>query len=137
MPISLLNPASLPPPSGFSHGVLADGGRWLFLAGQTGTDDSGAIAAPKDLVAQFAAALANLQVVVTEAGGRMTDVVKLTIYVTDKAAYRASLAPLGAAYRQVFGRYYPAMTLVEVKSLFDDRALVEIEGLAVLAGSTP
>jgi enamine deaminase RidA (YjgF/YER057c/UK114 family) len=137
MPISLLNPASLPAPSGFSHGVLADGGRLLFLAGQTGTDVSGAIAAPKDLVAQFAAALANLQVVVAEAGGRMTDVVKLTIYVTDKAAYRASLAPLGAAYRQVFGRYYPAMTLVEVKSLFDDRALVEIEGLAVLGNSTP
>jgi enamine deaminase RidA (YjgF/YER057c/UK114 family) len=139
MPISLLNPASLPAPSGFSHGVLAEGGRLLFLAGQTGLDSTGAIVAPNDLVAQFAAALANLQVVVVEAGGRMTDVVKLTIYVTDKAAYRASLAPLGAAYRQVFGRYYPAMTLVEVKSLFDDRAMVEIDGLAVLAdsGSTP
>jgi enamine deaminase RidA (YjgF/YER057c/UK114 family) len=147
MSISLVNPASLAPPSGFSHGVLADGGRLLFLAGQTGTDfgaahevtpgADGAIAAPKDLVAQFAAALANLQVVVAEAGGKMTDVVKLTIYVTDKAAYRASLAPLGAAYREVFGRYYPAMTLVEVKSLFDDRAMVEIDGLAVLAGSQP
>jgi enamine deaminase RidA (YjgF/YER057c/UK114 family) len=157
MPISLLNPASLPRPSGFSHGVLADGGRLLFLAGQTGTDvgaahevtlgadaahevtpgADGAIAASTDLVLQFAAALANLQVVVAAAGGQMTDVVKLTIYVTDKAAYRASLAELGAAYRQVFGRYYPAMTLVEVKSLFDDRAMVEIEGLAVLAGSPP
>lgn len=147
MPISVLNPAALPPPSGFSHGVLADGGRLLFLAGQTGTDvgaahevtlgADGAIAAPKDLVAQFARALANLQLVVAEAGGRMTDVVKLTIYVTDKAAYRASLASLGAAYREVFGRYYPAMTLVEVTSLFDDRALVEIDGLAVLGGSPP
>jgi enamine deaminase RidA (YjgF/YER057c/UK114 family) len=107
------------------------------LGGQTGTDASGAIAAPKDMVAQFACALANLQLVVTEAGGRMTDVVKLTIYVTDKAAYRASLASLGAAYREVFGRYYPAMTLVEVKSLFDDRAMVEIDGLAVLGGSPP
>lgn len=137
MPISLLNPAALPVPSGFSHGVLAEGGRLLFLAGQTGVDSRGTIAVPNDLVAQFAAALANLQVVVGEAGGRMTDVVKLTIYVTDKAAYRASLAPLGAAYRQVFGRYYPAMTLVEVKSLFDDRAMVEIDGLAVLGGAAP
>lgn len=62
----------------------------------------------------------------------MTDVVKLTIFITDKAAYRANLKPVGDAYRSVFGRYYPAMTLVEVKSLFDEAALVEIEGMAVI-----
>lgn len=128
-----IKPQSLVPPSGYTPGLLTTGGRLLFLAGQTGMDASGAIAAPGDLVAQFSQALANLQAVVAEAGGQMTDIVKLTIFVTDKAAYRALLAEIGAAYRAVFGKYYPAMTLVEVRSLYDDQALVEIEGIAVLA----
>ena len=80
----------------------------------------------------FRQALANLQAVAAEAGGEMTDIVKLTIFVTDKAAYQANLKPIGEAYRSFFGRYYPAMTLVEVKSLFDDEAMVEIEGMAIL-----
>ena len=104
----------------------------MFLAGQTGMDAAGRIAEPGDLVAQFRQALANLQAVVAEAGGEMSDIVKLTIFVTDKAAYKANLKPIGEAYRSFFGRYYPAMTLVEVKSLFDDEALVEIEGMAML-----
>jgi len=128
----ILNPASLAKPIGYANGLLTTGGRLLFLAGQTGMDASGQIAAPNDLVAQFQQALANLQAVVTEAGGTMTDIVKLTLYVTDKRAYRDQLKPIGEVYRSVFGRYYPAMTLVEVKSLFDDLALIEVEGLAVL-----
>jgi len=87
------------------------------------------------VVAQFHQALANLRTVVEEAGGTMTDIVKLTLFVTDKAAYRLNLKPIGEVYRSVFGRYYPAMTLVEVKSLFDDAAMVEIEGIAVLSQS--
>ncbi len=130
---TIVNPAALVRPSGYAHGVLTRGGRLLFLAGQTGMDASGAIAAPGDIVAQFAQALANLQAVVAEAGGQMTDIVKLTMYVTDKAAYQAHSKPIGAAYRAVFGRYYPAMTLVEVKSLYDPEALLEIDGLAVIA----
>ena len=129
---TLISPKSLAPPSGYTPGVLTTGGRMLFLAGQTGMDATGAIGAPADMAAQFAQALANLQVVVAEAGGQMTDIVKLTIFVTDKATYRAQLEPIGAAYRAVFGKYYPAMTLVEVRSLYDDQALVEIEGVAVL-----
>jgi len=128
----VLNPPTLAPPSGYANGILVEGGRLVFLAGQTGTDATGAIAHPGDLVAQFRRALANLGVVVEEAGGAMTDIVKLTIFVTDKAAYRAQLKPIGEAYRSFFGRYYPAMTLVEVKSLFDDQAWVEIEGMAVI-----
>ena len=127
-----VSPASLPTPSGFTHGILTTGGRLLFLAGQTGMDGSGAMAAPGDMVAQFSQALANLQAVVAEAGGAMTDIVKLTLFVTDKAAYRAQLEPIGAAYRAVFGRYFPAVTLVEVRSLYDDQALIEIDGMAVL-----
>ena len=131
MPKTILNPASLAKPSGYAHGIAASG-RLLFLAGQTGMDASGRILAPGDLVAQFQQALANLKVVLDEAGGQMSDIVKLTLFVTDKRAYRAQLKPIGAAYRAFFGHYYPAMTLVEVKSLFDDAALIEIEGIAVL-----
>ena len=126
-----INPSSLAKPSGYSNGILAEG-RLLYLAGQTGMDATGRIAAPGDLVAQFAQALANLKAVVTEAGGAMTDVVKLNIYVTDKNSYKTNLKPIGEAYRSVFGKHYPVMTLVEVKSLFDDEAMVEIEGLAVV-----
>lgn len=129
---SLLNPASLTKPSGYTHGVLTTGGRMLFLSGQPGMDASGNVIAPGNLVAQFAQALANLKAVVQEAGGSMTDIVKLTFYVTDKDAYKAQLKPIGAAYRSFFGNYYPASTLLEVKNLYDDNALIEIDGIAVI-----
>ena len=129
---SLFNPPALAKPSGYAHGVLVEGGRVLFLAGQTGMGPEGNIASPGDLVAQFAQALFNLRAVVEAAGGTMTDIVKLNLYVADKAAYKANLRPIGEAYRSFFGRYYPAMTLVEVKGLFDDDALVEIEGIAAI-----
>jgi len=128
---TILNPASLARPSGYAHGVLASG-RLLFLAGQTGIDASGRIMAPGDLVSQFRQVLANMKAVLDEAGGQMSDVAKLTIFVTDKRAYHDQLKPIGAAYRDFFGRYFPAMTLVEVKSLFDDDALIEVEGIAML-----
>jgi len=128
----VVNPASLAKPSGFSHGMLASGGRLLFLAGQTGLDADGRITAPGDLVAQFRQVLANLQSVVAQAGGKLTDITQLRIFVTDKAAYRANRKALGQVYRSFLGKHYPAMTLVEVKSLLDDDALVEIEGVAVI-----
>lgn len=127
-----VNPAILVKPSGYAHGIVTHGGRSLFLAGQTGMDQSGKIATPNDIVAQFTQALNNIKAVIDEADGEMTDIVKLNLFVTDKAAYQANLKPIGASYRDFFGRYYPAMTLVEVKSLFDDQALIEIEGIAVL-----
>ncbi len=133
----ILNPETLAKPAGYSHAVMTKGGRLLFLAGQPGCDVNGKITAPGDITAQFAQSFANLKAVVEAAGGTMTDIVKLTLYVTDKAAYLANLRGIGGAYRSYFGRYYPAMTLVEVKSLFDDQALVEIDGLAVLPEGTP
>jgi len=127
-----INPGSMVKPTGYAHGVIASGGRLLFLAGQPGLDTTGNVASPGDMVAQCAQAYANLKTVIQAAGGTTSDVVKLTIYVTDRAAYKANLKSIGAAYRNVFGKHYPAMTLVEVKSLFDDDALVEIDGLAVI-----
>lgn len=129
---TLLNPAALPKPSGYSHGVLTRGGAVVFLAGQTAMNAEGAIAAPGDLVAQFRLALENLRTVLHEAGGSMTDLVKLTLYVTDKRAYQANRQAIGGVYREFFGKYYPAITLVEVKGLWDDAALLEIEGVAVI-----
>ena len=130
----LINPAAWVKPSGYAHGVSASSGWMLFLGGQTGVDATGKIVSPGDIVAQCAQAYANLKAVIDEAGGSVTDVVKLTIYVTDKAAYKANLKSIGVAYRHVFGRHYPAMTLVEVKSLFDEEALIEIDGFAMIQG---
>jgi NAD(P)-dependent dehydrogenase (short-subunit alcohol dehydrogenase family) len=128
----IINPESLGAPRGWNNGMLARaGGRTLFVAGQTARGGSGE-QPPADFVGQFDRALANVLAVVRQAGGRPEDIGRLTIYVTDVAQYRASLKPLGAAYRRLMGTHYPAMALVQVKGLVDERALVEIEATAVL-----
>src|SRR5262249_16336752 len=127
----VVNPPSLPRPSGFSHGLEAQG-RPLFLAGQTAQDGAGRIVGPGDLVAQFRQALANVTTVLAAGGGRPGDLVKVTFYVRDKREYRAKARALGQVYRDALGGHYPATTLVEVSALWDDEALVEIDGIAVL-----
>ncbi len=102
-----------------------------MLGGQTGTDASGRVTAPGDLVAQFAQAVRNVATALRAAGSEPARAVKLTYFVTDAAAYRANLEAIGAAYREVFGRHYPPASLFEVSGLFDPDALVEIECLAV------
>lgn len=129
----MLNPPSLARPSGFSHGILTSGGRLLFLAGQTASDASGQIVAPGDLVAQYEKVLQNLQTVVEAAGGTMQDIVKMTIFVDDRDAYRAQLKALGRIHRAYFGTHYPATALLEISRFFQDEALIEIEGIAVIA----
>lgn len=89
-----------------------------------------------DVVAQFRLALTNLHAVVTDAGAQMTDIVKLNIFVVNKKAYQAHAREIGQVYREFFGKYYPTMTLVEVKSLYDDNALLEIEGIAAVEGES-
>jgi enamine deaminase RidA (YjgF/YER057c/UK114 family) len=128
----IINPPNLAPPRGFNHGILASGGRMLFLAGQDASDAGGQIVAPGSMVGQFAQVLHNLRAVVEAAGGTMQDIVKLTIFVADRDDYRANLKPLGALFRQHFGDYYPAMALFEVSNFFQDDALIEIEGFAVI-----
>ena len=129
----IINPPELAAPRGFSHGIATTGGRLLFLAGQDASDAQGQIAAPGDLLAQCEMVLRNLQAVVLAAGGAMTDIVKLNVYVRDRERYRAELKPLGELFRRYFGRYYPAMALFEVTGLFQDDALIEMEGFAVVA----
>ena len=128
----IINPPTLARPTGFSHGIVTTGGRLLFLAGQTGSDAEGHITAPGNLVAQYEQIMRNLQVVVASAGGAMQDITKLNIFVRDRDDYLAHLKPLGQVHRAFFGAYYPAMALFEISRLFQDDALVEIEGLAVI-----
>jgi enamine deaminase RidA (YjgF/YER057c/UK114 family) len=128
----LINPESLGAPRGYSNGVLVDaGGRLLFVAGQIAWNQQQQIISA-DFVEQFDRALANVIAVVTEVGGRAEQIARLVIYVTDKSEYCAHTREVGERYRAHMGRHFPAMVLVEVKSLLDDQAKVEIEGIAVL-----
>jgi enamine deaminase RidA (YjgF/YER057c/UK114 family) len=129
---NIINPPTLAPPVGFSHGVLVTGGRLLFLAGQTGSNAEGQIMAPGDLVAQYEQTLRNLQTVVESVGGKMQDITKLNIFIRDRDDYLAHLKPLGTVHQSFFGSYYPAMALFEVSGFFQRETLVEIEGFAVI-----
>lgn len=133
---AIINPAELAPPRGFNHGILVTGGKLLFLAGQDASDAAGRIVAAGDLVAQLDQVLRNLGAVVRAAGGQMTDIVKLNIYVLDRDAYTARLKPLGAVFRRHFGGYYPALALFQVAALFNPEALIELEGIAVLGADS-
>jgi NAD(P)-dependent dehydrogenase (short-subunit alcohol dehydrogenase family) len=130
--LAIINPEELGAPRGWSNGTLAPaGGRILFIAGQTARDGSGQVASA-DFVSQFDRALGNVLAVLRQAGGTPGDIARFTIFVTDMAQYRASLKPLGEVYRRRMGKHYPAMALVEVTSLVDQEAVVEIEATAVL-----
>ena len=132
MQLEFINPESLGAPKGYANGVLAPaGGRLLFIAGQIAWDAEQRVVSA-DFAAQFDQALANVLTVVAAAGGGPENVARLTVYVTDKRAYAARTREIGASWRQRMGRHYPAMALVEVKSLLEDAAQVEIEGIAVL-----
>ena len=132
MSFTFINPKSLGAPRGYANGVLTEaGGRFLFIAGQIGWDEKQEIVSA-DLVDQFDRALRNVVSVVTEAGGRVEQIARLIIYVTDKNEYRERMKEIGEHYRARMGKHFPAMVLVEVKSLLDDNAKIEIEGIAVL-----
>jgi len=129
---TIINPPTLARPSGFSHGIVVTGGRLLFLAGQTASDTEGTIVAPGNLVAQYEQILQNLKTVVEAVGGTMQNIVKITIFVSDRDDYLAHLKPLGKIHQAFFGNYYPATALLEISRFFQDEAMIEIEGLAVL-----
>ena len=130
MATTLINPPDLATPRGFSHGAIGTG-RLLFVAGQTGTDKEGKLVSD-DLVTQFDRALSSVVRVVQEAGGKPEDIVKINLLVLDKREYRERSRDIGTAYRKHLGRHFPAMTLAEVKGLFDDSAKVEIEAMAMV-----
>ena len=130
MTLRILHPEGWAPPKGYANGVLASG-RQLHVAGQIGWDAEQRIV-PGGLVPQTRQALANIVAVLASGGARPEHLVRLTWYLTDRAAYLAASKELGAVYREVIGRHYPAMTAVEVSSLMEADAVVEIEATAII-----
>jgi enamine deaminase RidA (YjgF/YER057c/UK114 family) len=127
--ISRINPPDLARPSGFSHAVVA--GRTVYLAGQTGIDVSGRVV-DGGVVTQFEQALGNLLTALRAAGGEPEHLVKVTIYIVDIVDYRAHSSEIGEVWRRLAGREYPAMAGIGVTRLWDEEAVVELEGIAVL-----
>ncbi|HEX6232524.1 MAG TPA: RidA family protein [Jiangellaceae bacterium] len=121
----------LAPPSGYAHAVVATPGWTVYLGGQTALGPAGKIIGTT-MAEQFDVAAANVVTALAAAGGRPRDLVALTIYVTDMAAYRSSLAELGEVYQRHFGKRYVASALFGVTELFDQDAMVELVGVAVL-----
>ena len=130
--MEFLHPYGWAPAKGFANGIAASG-RQVFVAGQVGWGPDQRFASD-DFVDQTEQALRNIVAVLAEAEGRPEHIVRLTWYVTDKHEYISRLREVGAAYRRVMGRHFPAMTLVQVVALVEDRAKVEIEATAVIPG---
>ena len=132
MSFKIINPAVLGNPSGYSNGLLAPAtGKLLFVSGQVAWNSDQRITS-NDFVEQFDRALANVLTVVSAAGGNPDHIVRLVIYVTSKVEYRGRTNEVGERYRKHMGKHFPAMVLVEVAGLLDDRAKVEIEGMALI-----
>lgn len=125
-----LNPPGWPRPPGYSNVVAAEG-RQVFVAGQIGWDEN-QVFHSDDFAAQVRQALLNIRACLEAAGAKPEHLVRLTWYVTDKREYLAALKEVGAAYREVLGKVFPAMALVQVADLVEDRAKVEIEATAVI-----
>lgn len=132
MSYEIINPESLGEPRGWNNGLLAPArGRLLFVAGQVAMGADGRVAAG-DMAAQWSRALENVLAVVRAAGGGPEDIGRMTVYVTDRPAYLAGRKALAEVWGRHMGGHYPAMTLVEVKSLVEAGAVVEIEATAVI-----
>jgi enamine deaminase RidA (YjgF/YER057c/UK114 family) len=133
MSLEMINPESWSAPKGYSNGVVAPaGGRLVFVAGQIGWDANQKLVG-EDFLSQFRQALDNVATVVRSAGGTPEDIARLTIYVVDKEEYLSGIREVGTIYRDIMGKHFPAMALVEVKDLLEPGARVEIEGTGVLS----
>ena len=129
-PLWTVDPEELGPPRGYSNGIVVPAGRrLLFVAGQVGWD-AGQRLVDGGFAAQFAQALRNVLAVVEAAGGESGDIARLTLYVLDRDEYAAARGEIGRHYRELMGRHYPAMTLVEVRGLLEPGARLEIEATA-------
>lgn len=132
MGIERINPAELARPSGFAHAVRASDTVRVHLAGQTALNAAGEIVSG-GIVAQFEQALGNLLTALAGAGGRPEHLASVTIYLVDLAGYRAHAREIGAVWRRLAGTEYPAMAGIGVARLWDDAALVELQGVAEIA----
>lgn len=128
--MKILQPPGWAQPRGYANGIAARG-TLVFIGGQVGWNAAQQFDSD-DFVAQAAQALRNVVAVLAEAGGRPEHIARMTWYVRDRREYLASYRALGAVYRDIIGRHYPAMSAVEVSALMEDRARVEIEATAVI-----
>ena len=128
--MQILQPPGWARPRGYANGVAVSG-QLVFIAGQIGWDEEGQFVSD-DLVAQTRRALENILTILAEAGGKPEHLARMTWYVADKGEYLARAAEIGAVYRELMGKHFPAMTAVEVSALIEDRAKVEIEATAVI-----
>jgi enamine deaminase RidA (YjgF/YER057c/UK114 family) len=131
-PHEIRNPETLPPAQGFSHAVIAQAGRTVYLAGQTAQQTDGTIVGGT-IAEQFDVAAGNVVKALEAAGAHPQDLVSMQIFVTDVIEYQRTSKEIGEAYRRHFGRHFPAMALLEVKRLFDPAAKVELMCIAVTA----
>jgi enamine deaminase RidA (YjgF/YER057c/UK114 family) len=129
MTIQVLQPAGWPRPKGYSNGMVAEG-RQVFVAGQVGWD--GQQQFPESLGEQVRQTLKNIVAVLSEAGAGPEHIVRLTWYVTSRDEYYAELPQIGASYREIIGRHFPTMAVVQVVALMEAKAKVEIEATAVV-----
>lgn len=129
MTLERINPAELGRPSGFAHAVRATDSARVYLAGQTALDSTGAIVGA-GIVEQFEQALSNLLTALAAAGGTAENLATVTIYIVDIADYRAHAREIGAVWRRLAGTEYPAMAGIGIARLWDDAALVELQGVA-------
>lgn len=128
--MKILLPEGWPRPKGYSNGIATEG-RMIFISGQVGWNENEEFEA-EDLAGQVRQTLLNTLAVLREGGAGPKHIVRMTWYITDKQEYLDNLKDIGAAYREVIGGHYPAMALLEVKSLLEDGAKVEIETTAVV-----
>jgi enamine deaminase RidA (YjgF/YER057c/UK114 family) len=131
---TVIQPKGWPRPRGYANGMLASG-RLLAIGGQVGSRPPGMTLA-RGLVPQFAQAIDNVVAVVRAAGGAPTDIISLTIFVTDLDQYVASTQEIRTVWRERLGNHYPAMALIGARALLDTEAVVEIQGLAVLSAQS-
>ena len=131
MTMKILQPPDWAKPKGYSNGIAVKGGTTVYIAGQVGYDGQG-VFREKDFGGQFRQAVANILAVLAEAGGRPEHIVRLTWYVLDRAEYLASVKAVGAAYRELMGRHYPVMAVMQVSGLVEAEARLEIEAIAVI-----
>ena len=131
MTLQRINPDELAPAIGFSHAVVAEGSKIIFLAGQTAVDATGNIVG-ETIVEQFRLALSNILTALAAAGGTPAQLTKLTNYSVDPGNYRSNSREISVIWKELVGREYPAMALVGVVRLWDPDAQVEIEGIAVI-----
>ena len=129
--MQILQPPGWAKPRGYSNGIAVRGGKTVYIAGQVGWNKDG-VFTEKAFGGQFRHALANIVAVLAEAGGRPEHIVRMTWYVVDRGDYFAALGEIGAAYREIVGRHYPAMTVIEVRGLMEAEARLEIEATAVV-----